>query len=96
MTFKDHAFRSGFKIVAVDALRHHHQQQDDQEESITGCIIERVKNVNSTDTVASTCHVGTVVRLRANQTVAVATIDGYYKPMLMSDYLTYWGLYKVD
>ena len=106
VTFKDRAFRNGFKMLVIDSVRHrsdgyHHQQlhqhqKQDKEESITSCVMERVRNMNSEDVITSTCHAGRIVRLRANQTLAIATIDGYYKPMVMTEDMTYWGLYKID
>jgi len=97
---------NGFKIVTVNSTQlqsddHHHQQQQQQqqqlgrEEPIAGCIVERVRNVNSVEAVTSTCHVGTVARLRANHTLAVATLHGYFRPMLTARHLTYWGLYRI-
>jgi len=99
ITFKDRSFRNGFKIVTLDSPQHRSDddyQHQDQEEPITGCLMERMRNVNSSDMiVTSTCQVGIIVRLRANQVLAIATIDGYYKPMVMFQHLTYWGLYKI-
>ena len=100
ITFKDRAFRNGFRIVTFDSPQLQQQQHPRldaaQQESITGCIMERLRNVNDVDVVTSTCQTGIIVRLRANQILAIATIDGYYKPMVMSQHLTYWGLYKID
>ena len=97
MSFKDHAARSGFKMVTIRRRHQQHpQQEDDEEESITGCISQRKRDANTTDIMESTCHVGTMVRLRANQSIAVATFDGWYRPIITKTYLTYWGLYKID
>jgi len=103
ITFCNRAFASGFRMVTVVSSQHrsdyHHQQQlhQDQEETITGCVVERTRNVNDIDqNITSTCQVGTIVRLRANQTLAIATLHGYYRPMLTTQHLTYWGLYKIE
>jgi len=85
ITFKSRAFRNGFKVVIVD-----------EKEPITGCVIERLRGMTNTDVIVSTCHAATMVYLRANQALAIATFDGYYKPMMMDKHLTYWGLYRVD
>ena len=85
---------------------HHYRHADDgddephqqQQNALIGCVVERIRNqdVDSTDVETSTCHTGRVVRLRANHTLAIATIDGYYRPMLMKPCLTYWAVYKLD
>lgn len=65
------------------------------DEPITGCVVDRLRNANSATAVMSTCYTAVTVRLCANQVLAIATIDGYYKPMSMKDQLTHWGLYKI-
>jgi len=103
VTFSNYAYESGFKIAVVDSTRHRsggcRQQQDSEEDeglwTITGCITGQAKNVNSKSAVTSTCHAGTIVHLCANETIAIATIGGYYRQMVMKKHFTYWGLYKV-
>ena len=85
VTFKSHAFTNGFRMVVVG-----------EEEPITGCITERLRGVTSTNVITSTCHAGTIVHLRANQALAIATLNDYYRPMMMEKHLTYWGLYRVN
>jgi len=102
ITFYSSACTNGFRIVTVNSSRYRDQrlqqnQQNVTEEcisnNITGCIVERTRNARP---ISSTCHTAVIVRLRANQVLAVATVeDSYYKPMLMKEYLTYWGLYKI-
>jgi len=87
--------------MVIDSVRRQHllphqYQNEINEESISSCVVERMRGRNDTDVLTTTCHAGTIVRLRANQTLAIATIDGYYKPMVMSEHMTYWGLYKID
>lgn len=94
ITFKNHAFKSGFRIVTVNVSQQN--QHGAIEEVITGCVVERLRNTNNNNSVMSTCHTAVIVRLRAYQVLAVATIDGYYKDMHMKEGYTYWGLYKIS
>jgi len=102
ITFKDRALRNGFKIVVTDssrvgrdAERSLWDSQNDDETPIAGCVHERVRSENRSVVLLSTCHAATIVRLRPNDKIALTTIDDHYRPMLMSEHLTYWGLYKI-
>ena len=95
ITYKNRAHTSGFQIVTVNISRQNRQNVT-AAEPITGCIVERQRNTNSRSSMMSTCHTAVIVRLRAYDLLAIATIQHCYYPMEMNDRFTYWGLYKIS
>lgn len=101
ITFTTRAFTSGFTIVTVNSTPRLHRlptQQTAIEQHITGCIVQRTRNGNTAESnsIATTCHTAVIVRLSAGQVLAIATIDGFYLPMNMTEHFTFWGVYKIS
>jgi hypothetical protein len=93
ITYFTQAASSGFTLVAETCCSSEPKQQN-----LVDCTFEQEHSngeAASAEIVTATCHTDGLVHLDSNWRVFVKINGGYFRPMVMNPWSTFWGLNRV-
>lgn len=91
ITYHTQAAESGFRIIG--------ESDNHDPRTLVDCVTERRhvtgNSVTAADPMVNTCHAAAVVHLDRRQRVWIENEGGYYRPMVMSRWSTFWGINRL-